>query len=110
MTTININATIVLNAAAPSCEDDCGLDWSKKEQQIQAIKEVEERFGGKVQLEFIDISSAPEKAKQLLSAQGPKNEVLPFSTLFLNNAPRIVGSFDIRMLLDVIEAEQDRDL
>ncbi|MFH1775536.1 MAG: hypothetical protein ABH839_02600 [Chloroflexota bacterium] len=65
---------------------------------------VKERFGDRVQLEYLDLSRTVSGdalgVSQLVGAEDPR---LPL--LVIGGKPRVWGQFDIRMLLDAIEAE-----
>ena len=78
------------------------MDWSSAENLALADKQIEARFGDRVRLQYLDLSeTGAVLGRQLHQRIGNAN--LPL--LIVNGEPRIAGLFDIRMLLDAIEAE-----
>ncbi|MDP2719172.1 MAG: hypothetical protein Q8P44_04980 [Dehalococcoidia bacterium] len=110
MTNPNMQVTILINSANPWCESDCAINWSKGEEQTAAISRAKQRFGDDVLLEFIDVADNPDLPRVILLARGTATREMPFSTLMINGETRISGPFDTRMLMDMIETEQDREL
>lgn len=97
--------TIIDDSLANKCEGHCGTDWSSAEARELASRRIGERFGGIIQLEYIDLSS-PSPGKQALEFKkmaGHEKITLPL--LLLDGQPRISGQFDMRQLLDTIETE-----
>ena len=70
-----------------------------------ANKRSKEKFGDKVNLEYLDLSKPITNHHALKLSQRIKNESLTLPLLVINGEPRISGQFDIRLLLDAIEAE-----
>ena len=86
------------------CEAQCGLDWASPEVVALAARRVEERFGDRVQLEYLDLSR-PASGDTLGVSRLAGAEDLRLPLLVIDGRPRVWGQFDIRMLLDAIEAE-----
>ena len=107
MTKHAIQITIVDGSSGQKCDVDCGLDWSSAETIALARQRIEERFGDTVQMEYVDMSEST------INRYGDEFKVrisegtLTFPLLLVNGKLRVSGQFDIRMLLDAIEAETE---
>ncbi len=97
-----IEAYIIGGKQANGCVIGCGMDWFSAESLTLADKQIEARFGDSVRLQYLDLSETAAVLGQPLHRR-IINENLPL--LVINGEPRISGPFDIRMLLDAIEAE-----
>ena len=97
----NIEIIIVGDSRAINCEVGCGMDWSSAENLALAERQLKARFGDSVQLRYFDLA-AGSLAPDLQPKIGGANQALP--VLVVNGEPRISGLFDIRMLMDVVEA------
>jgi len=98
--------TVIDDSKAEKCEAHCGIDWSSKEAITLIDQRIKERFGGRVKLEYLDLSK-PRTGRALELNQLVKDENLPLPLLVINGQPRISGQFDIRHLLDAIDAEME---
>jgi len=98
--------TVIDDSKAEKCEAHCGIDWSSKEAITLINQRIKERFGGRVKLEYLDLSK-PRTGRALELNQLVKDENLPLPLLVINGQPRISGQFDIRHLLDAIDAEME---
>ena len=98
--------TVMDDSKAEKCEVHCGIDWSSKEAITLINQRIKERFGGRVKLEYLDLSK-PRTGRALELNQLVKDENLPLPLLVINGQPRILGQFDIRHLLDAIDAEME---
>jgi len=101
----DIKVIIVDGSKAGQCEVDCGMDWSSAEATDLAGQRVKARFGDRVQVEYLDLSQPviddhAVAVQQIISSAGLRPPLL-----IINNELRISGRFDIRMLMDAIEAE-----
>ena len=101
----SIEIIIVDNSKTEKCDASCGVDWSSVEAIALAEKRIEERFGAGIRLKYLDLSSSVIEPDVLLWQQRIKDGNLPLPMLVINGEPRISGQFDIRMLLDAIDAE-----
>ncbi len=110
MTSPKIQVTIIGDSAAASCEGECTTDWTKADNQETARAAVARRIGKDAAVEFLDAMTNAGDSRQMALIKRVRSEKLPFPVLMLNGNPRIDGPFDLRMLIDVIEAEMDRDL
>jgi len=98
----DIQIIIVDDSKVKKCEANCGVDWSSVETITLANQRIKDRFGERAQLRYIDLSK-PVSDRALELNQRIKD--LPLPLLVINGAPRISGQFDIRLLLDAIDAE-----
>ncbi len=100
-----IQVTIVDDSKGEKCDAHCGVDWSAVEAITLASQGIKDRFGDKIQLEYLDLSKPIANRRALELFQGIKNKDLSLPLLLINSKPRISGQFDIRLLLDAINAE-----
>ena len=101
----NIQAIIIDDSKGEKCDAHCGVDWSSVEAITLSSQRIKDRFGDKIQLEYIDLSKPITNRHALELIQGIKNKNLSLPLLLINGEPRISGQFDIRLLLDAINAE-----
>ncbi len=100
-----IQVIIVDDSNDERCEAHCGMDWSSAEVISLATERIRDRFGDRVELEYLDLSKPVTNHHVLELSQGIKNKNLSLPLLTINGQPRISGQFDIRQLLDTIETE-----
>ncbi len=100
-----IQITIVDDSKSEKCEAHCGIDWSSAEAIALATKRTIDRFGDKIQLDYLDLSKPMANHHALELDRQVKAKNLPLPLLVINGMPRISGQFDIRQLLDAIDAE-----
>jgi len=105
MADIKIQITIVDDSKSEKCNAHCGVDWSSPQVIALASQRIRDRFGDKIELDYLDLSKSitNHPTPELNQIAGRKN--LPLPLLVINGQPRISGQFDIRLLLDAIEAE-----
>ena len=99
--------TIIDNSSGSGekCDANCGEDWSAQETIALVNQRIKDKFGDKCQLQYLDLSKAMANQDTLEWGKTieDKNRVSPL--LLINGQLRIAGLFDIRQLLDAIEAE-----
>lgn len=100
-----VKVTIIINSQKVRCEGQCAPDWSAAEIFDVAEQRIKERFGDTVTLELSDLSGTGELNNYWLNRVKKENLNLPL--LVVNDEVRIPGEFDIRQMLDAIEAEQE---
>ena len=100
-----IQVTIIDNGKSEKCDVHCGLDWSSVENITLASQRIRERFGDKIQLEYLDLSKPLTNHRISELIHEIENKKPSFPLLIINGETRISGQFDIRLLLDAIEAE-----
>jgi len=109
--TLSIKRTIQIiildDSNGEQCDTSCGIDWSSAEAITLARQRIKDRFGDKIQLEYLDLSKATANHDALEWNKIIKEKNLPLPLLLINGQTRISGLFDIRQLLDVIEAEME---
>ncbi len=101
-----IKATIFDDSRLPkgACGVSCGINWSVPESVEFARRQVRERFGGEVELEYIDVAGKTAGLPEV------PDESLALPLLAVNGKVRIAGGFDVRQLIDAIDAERELDL
>lgn len=102
-----IQITIVDDSRGEECQINCGLDWSLAETMALASRQIKDRFGDMVQLEYLDLSKSATNRYATEFKQRLDNGNLSLPLLLVNGKSRISGQFDIRMLLDIVEAEAE---
>ena len=102
-----IQITIVDDAESEKCDASCGVDWSSMEALALVNQRIKDRFGDKAHVEYLDLSKPTANHHALAVKQkiGNKNWSLPL--LLINGESRISGQFDVRLLLEVIDAEME---
>ena len=101
----DIKITIVNDSRRKECGAECGTDWSSPEAIALASQRIKDRFGNRIQLAYLDLPEARDNPDALEWNKVIKNKNLLLPLLLLNGQLRISGQFDIRQLLDTIEAE-----
>ena len=102
-----IQITIVDDTKGEQCDAHCGIDWFAIETLALANQRIKDRFGDKIQLEYLDLSKPMANRHTLEVKQSIKDKNPSFPLLLINGKPRISGPFDIRQLLDAIDAEME---
>jgi len=103
----SIKITIVDDSRRQECDAGCGVDWSSPETIALASQRIKDRFGDKIQLVYLDLAKAKANRDTLEWNQEIKDKDLSLPLLLLNGKLRLSGQFDIRQLLDAIEAEME---
>ena len=101
----NIQVTIVDDITGEKCDAHCGMDWSSVEAMSLATERVKDRFGDRIQLGYLDLSSPITNHYAMELSQGIRSKNLSLPLLVIDGQLRISGQFDVRQLLDAIEAE-----
>ncbi len=107
MNSLPIQITIMDDSNSEECEAGCGTDWSSGEALDLANRRIEDRFGGDIQLDYLDLAGGVVNHQMLQWKEEIKNNSLSLPLLLLNGHLRISGIFDIRQLLDTIEVETE---
>ncbi|MFC1985681.1 hypothetical protein ACFLWC_01645 [Chloroflexota bacterium] len=107
MTKHTIEITIVDDKQRRECDTECGADWSSAEAIALAKQRIKDRFVENIELAYLDLSQPPSELHTLELNREIENKNLSLPLLLVNGQPRISGQFDIRQLLDVIEAETE---
>ena len=107
LTKHTIQITIIDDKRRRECDANCGTDWSSSEAAALASQRIEDRFGVKMGLSYLDLSQPTAEPHALKWSREIENKNLPLPLLLINGQPRISGQFDTRQLLDAIEAEME---
>ena len=100
-----IQITIIDDSRQEKCDASCGADWPSPEIIALANQRIKDRFGDKIQLEYLDLSKATASKDASEWSRTTKDKNLSLPLLLIDGNLRISGQFDIRQLLDAIEAE-----
>ncbi len=103
----DIQIVIVDDSKGEKCDAGCGADWSSAEIIAPVSRQIKDRFGDKTMLEYLDLSQPTANPHALELGQEIKNKNLLLPLLLINGQLRISGQFDVRQLLDTIEAEME---
>ncbi len=100
-----IQVSIIDDSKGEKCDAHCGVDWSSVEAFTLASQRIKDRFSDKIQLEYLDLSKPIANRHALELFPGIKNKELSLPLLLIDGKLRISGQFDIRLLLDALNAE-----
>ncbi len=99
-----LKVVIFLDRTVEECDGGCGMDWSLPENRQLATERLKERFGSEVEIEYVELFG-PEGARNYPEIlERLKREKLAMPLLVVKGDIRISGDFDIRMLVDMVEA------
>ena len=101
----DIKIIIVDDSRAEKCDAVCGVDWSSAEAVTLAGQRIRDKYGDRVKLSYVDLSGRADGHRFTELEQRINDLSLPL--LLINGNPRISGQFDIRLLLDAIDAEME---
>ncbi|MBI2859112.1 MAG: hypothetical protein HYX90_08545 [Chloroflexi bacterium] len=104
-----LKVEIVTGASAGACDAGCGVDWNLPQNLAAAKEEAHKRFGPRVRLSLCSISSPCQDGLPTSLQQQIEGGVVLLPVLLVKGEPRISGYFDMRMMLDVIEAALEAD-
>lgn len=102
-----IQVSIIDDSKGEQCDARCGADWSTAEVMTLASQRIRDRFGDKIQLEYLDLSQPAANSRVLELFPEIKNKELSLPLLLIDGKPRVAGQFDVRLLLDVISTEME---
>jgi len=98
-----LKIVIVDDRANKACGGSCGLDWSSAVSLDTVRQQVRDKFGDNIDISYIDLSKTVDN-EDLQAMNGLVGGV-SMPVLLVNDRPRIIGDFDSRQLMDVIEIE-----
>ncbi len=110
LTECTMQITIVDDSKGNRCEVNCGMDWSSAETVARASQQMKDRFGNGIQLKYLDLSKRVTNHRAAELKRRVREENLSLPLLLVNDRLRISGQFDIRLLLDIIDAEREISL
>lgn len=99
--------TIIDDSKREKCDAHCGVDWSSPETIALASQRIKDKFGNKLKLKYLDLAKPITNRHALELKQQVKAKNLSLPLLVINDKLRISGQFDIRLLLDAIDAETE---
>lgn len=102
-----IQITILFDSQAEQCDPECGLDWSSPGSVALVNQGVQDRFGTRVKAEYVDLAKTESSQEAEKWRQAVREINLPLPLLLINGQPRISGQFDVRRLIDTVEAEME---
>lgn len=99
--------TIVDDSKGNKCEANCGMDWSSAETVVRASRQMKDRFGEGIHVKYLDLSQQVTGNQAAELKRRVRDENLSLPLLLVNGKLRISGQFDIRLLLDIVDAERE---
>lgn len=105
LTKATIEISILDESSRRDCDAGCGMDWSSPDVLALASEQVRHRFGNEAHLAYLDLShgARDQQARDWRQAIRERNLSVPL--LLINGHLRIAGQFDIRQVVDAVEAE-----
>lgn len=76
------------------------MDWSRPENLKLAAERLQARYGPKVRLDHVDLSQPGRRPVGV----DESDTATPYPRVLIDGRTVIAGDFDLRMLLDVVEA------
>ncbi len=89
------------------CLEGCGTNWLEEGNQHLAKESLKRCFGEKVAVNFYDLAQTATQQRFADIIHMAEEQSLCFPLLVVNGKVRISGFFDQRMLLDMLDAEED---
>jgi len=89
------------------CDAGCGTDWSSPDALALATRQVTDRFGGEAVLDYLDLANKTGDSQANDWRQKIRERNLSVPLLLINGHLRIAGQFDIRQVIDAVEAEME---
>jgi hypothetical protein len=90
-----LHIEIISDGHEPLCQSKCGSDLSQPEVKAQVKIELQEKFGDRVKLDYVDIGNGGRQF----------GEFRNFPLLIVNGYIRLCGQFDIRQLMEIVETQ-----
>ncbi len=92
------------------CLEGCGADWCAPEVQQEATERLRQIHGDQVRVEFVDLADPGWQARNPQVAANVQSGGLHLPLLMINSEVRITGHFDLRQLVDAVEAQEELDI
>ena len=102
-----IEISIIDESSRRDCDAGCGTDWSSPDAVALATRQIENRFGSEVRLEYSDLSRNAVDPQALEWRQAIRERNLSVPLLLINGRLRVAGQFDVRQIVDAVEAEME---
>jgi len=107
LTEATVTISIINESSRRDCDAGCGTDWSSPDAVALAARQIKDRFGNEARLEYLDLASGTDD-RQVNEWRGAIRErSLSVPLLLINGRLRIAGQFDIRRMIDAVEAEME---
>jgi len=103
----NYRVSIINESSRKDCDAECGTNWSSPDALALATQQVGDRFGNRVVLEYLDLSSGTGNPQENKWRTDIRERNLSVPLLLINDHLRIAGQFDIRQIIDAVEAEME---
>jgi disulfide oxidoreductase YuzD len=87
----------IINNSRRICQTDCSTDWTQVSAVLQTQSVLKEKFGDNVKLVYQDVSSDETESKKY-------QEETSFPLLVIEGQVRLAGRFEIRQIVDIIQA------
>ena len=102
-----VEISIIDESSRRDCDAGCGTDWSSPDAVALAARRIKDRFGVEARLQYSDLSrdSADRQAREW--QQAIRERDLPVPLLLINGRLRVAGQFDVRQIVDAVEAEME---
>ena len=107
MTEATIEISIIDESSRRDCDAGCGTEWSSPDAVALATRQIENRFGSEVRLEYSDLSRGAVDQQALEWRQAIRERNLSVPLLLINGRLRVAGQFDVRQIVDAVEAEME---
>jgi len=83
------------------------MDWSSPDTVALATRQIKDRFGNGARLEYFDLASGTDDRQVNEWRRSIRERSLSVPLLLINGRLRIAGQFDIRRMIDAVEAEME---
>jgi hypothetical protein len=90
-----LHIEIISDGRQSLCQSECSTDWSQPEVQTRAKIDLQERFGDRIRLDYVDIRDSDKRDS--------KETSYPF--LIIDGHIRLSGQFDMRQLMEIVETQ-----
>jgi len=104
---VKFRISIINESSRKDCDAGCGTDWSSPDALALATRQVKDRFGSEAVLEYLDIIDKTDNSRANEWQQKIREKKLSVPLLLINGHLRIAGQFDIRQVIDAVEAEME---
>jgi len=102
-----LQVSIIDESGRRDCAAACGTEWSSPDALSLAQQQVKSRFDDDAHLEYLDlVQGLPgQQAEEWRKAIRERDLSVPL--LVINGRVRLAGRFDVRQIIDAIEAEME---
>ncbi len=95
-----VKVEIVVSGRSEACMQDCGTDWSLPEARMEAGRAVKQAFGAEVRLSYQSLTR-----NKVARVKYGNERVFPL--LMINGHVRLTGEFEVRQIIDLVQAERE---